>query len=275
MAATHPTALRGTLVSFTDDPFLVDPAGAFVHETDGLVVCRNGIIEAVGAYDSLRSTLLRDVPITDYSGCVISAGFIDTHVHYVQTGIIAAPGKQLLQWVSDYVYPVEEAFADAAHARAVASIFCDALLRNGTTTACLYCAVYPQSVDALFVEAAQRRMRMVAGKCMMDRNVPQELRDTARTGYDESKALIGKWHGKERLLYAITPRWAGSSTEAQLEAAGALWNEHPELHVQTHIAENRDEVKFIASLFPERKDFLDVYDHYGLGTRPRHLAFGV
>jgi guanine deaminase len=118
-------------------------------------------------------------------------------------------------------------------------------------------------------------MRMVAGKCMMDRNVPQELRDTARTGYDESKALIGKWHGKERLLYAITPRWAGSSTEAQLEAAGALWNEHPELHVQTHIAENRDEVKFIASLFPERKDFLDVYDHYGLGTRPRHLAFGV
>jgi guanine deaminase len=101
------------------------------------------------------------------------------------------------------------------------------------------------------------------------------LRDTARTGYDESKALIGKWHGKERLLYAITPRWAGSSTEAQLEAAGALWNEHPELHVQTHIAENRDEVKFIASLFPERKDFLDVYDHYGLGTRPRHLAFGV
>ena len=154
MAATHPTGLRGTLVTFTGDPFLVDPASTFVHETDGPVVCRDGIIAAVGPYDSIRSTLPRDVPITDYSGCIISAGFIDTHVHYVQTGIIAAPGKQLLQWVSDYVYPVEEAFADEAHARAVASVFCDALLRNGTTTACVYCAVYPQSVDALFLEAA-------------------------------------------------------------------------------------------------------------------------
>ena len=133
---------------------------------------------------------------TDYSGCIISAGFIETHVHYVQTGIIAAPGKQLLQWVSDYVYPVEEAFADEAHARAVASVFCDTLLRNGTTTACVYCAVYPQSVDPLFAAAAQRRMRMIAGKYMMDRNVPQTLRDTAKTGYDKSKALIGNGTGK-------------------------------------------------------------------------------
>jgi guanine deaminase len=196
MVTTHPTALRGKLVSFTGDPFLVDPASAFVHETDGLVVCRDGIIAAVGPYDRLRSTLPKDVPITDYSGCIISAGFIDTHVHYVQTGIIAAPGKQLLQWVSDYVYPVEEAFADEAHARAVASMFCDTLLRNGTTTACVYCAVYPQSVDALFAAAAQRRMRMIAGKCMMDRNVPQALRDTAKIDYDESKALIGNGTGK-------------------------------------------------------------------------------
>jgi len=143
------TALRGTIVSFSDDPFLVDPASAFVHETDALVVCRDGIIESVGPYADLRSKLPPHTPITDYSGCIISAGFIDTHVHYVQTGIIAAPGKELLQWVSDYVYPVEEAFADEAHVRSVAAIFCDALLRNGTTTACVYCAVYPQSVDAL------------------------------------------------------------------------------------------------------------------------------
>jgi guanine deaminase len=269
------TAVRGTLVTFTGDPFLVDPASAFVHEPDGLVVCRDGIIEAVGPYDSVRSTLSNDIPITDYSGCILSAGFIDTHVHYVQTGIIAAPGKQLLQWVSDYVYPVEEAFADEAHAREVAAFFCDALLRNGTTTAVVYCAVYPQSVDALFAEAAQRRMRMIAGKCMMDRNVPQALRDTAKTGYDESKALIAKWHGEGRLGYAVTPRWAGSSTEAQLEAAGALWREHPGLHVQTHIAENQDEVKFISSLFPEWKDFLDVYDHYGLVGRRAVLGHGI
>jgi len=275
MASSTITALRGTLVTFTGDPFLVNPGSAFVHEPDGLIVCRDGIIEAVGPYDSVRSTLPKDVPITDYSGCIISAGFIDTHVHYVQTGIIAAPGKQLLQWVSDYVYPVEEAFANEAHGRAVAAVFCDALLHNGTTTACVYCAVYPQSVDALFAEAEQRRMRMIAGKCMMDRNVPEALRDTPQSGYDQSKALIAKWHGKGRLLYAITPRWAGSSTPAQLEAAGALWREHPELHVQTHIAENRDEVAFIAKLFPERKDFLDVYDHYGLVGRRAVLGHAI
>jgi guanine deaminase len=275
MASSTISALRGTLVTFTGDPFLVDPASAFVYEPDGLVICRDGIIEAMGSYDNVRSTLPQDVPITDYSGCIISAGFIDTHTHYVQTGIIAAPGKHLLQWVSDYVYPVEEAFADEAHARDVAAVFCDALLRNGTTTACVYCAVYPQSVDALFAEAEQRRMRLIAGKCMMDRNVPEALRDTAQSGYDQSKALIAKWHKKGRLLYAITPRWAGSSTPAQLEAAGALWREHPELHVQTHIAENREEVAFIAKLFPERKDFLDVYDHYGLVGRRAVLGHAI
>jgi guanine deaminase len=209
------TALRGTLVSFSDDPFLVDPATAFLHEPDGLVVCRNGLVEAVGPYDRVRSTLPQDVSITDYSGCIISPGFIDTHTHYVQSEIIAAPGKQLLQWVEDYVYPVEEGFADERHARTVASFFCDTLLRGGTTTACVYCAVYPQSVDALFAEASKRNMRMIAGKCMMDRNVPEALRDTAKTGYDQSKALIAKWHGVGRLGYAITPRWAGSSTPAR------------------------------------------------------------
>jgi guanine deaminase len=216
------TALRGTIISFTSDPFLVDPAKAVPQEAAGLIVCRSGLIEAVGGYDQVRRTLPADAPITDYSGSILSAGFIDTHVHYVQTGMIASPGKQLLQWVSDYIYPAEEAFIDEAYAREVAAVFCDALLRNGTTTPCVYCAVYPQSVDALFAEAEKRNMRLIAGKCMMDRNVPEALRDTAKTGYDQSKALIAKWHGRGRLLYAVTPRWAGSSTEAQLEAAGAL-----------------------------------------------------
>jgi guanine deaminase len=188
-------------------------------------------------------------------------------VHYVQTEMIASPGKELLQWVENYIYPAEEAFADPTHARLVANVFCDTLLRNGTTTACVYCAVYPQSVDALFEEASKRNLRLVAGKCMMDRNVPEALRDTAQSGYDQSKALIERWHGKGRLLYAITPRWAGSSTPAQLEAAAALWREYPKLNVQTHIAENREEVKFVTGFFPERKDFLDIYEHYGLVGR--------
>lgn len=269
------TALRGTLVSFVDDPFLADPARAFVYEPDGLVVCRDGLIEAVGAYDLLRQELPPDAPITDYSGCIISAGFIDTHIHYVQTEIIGAPGKELLEWVEHYIYPTEEAFSDEDHACTVASFFCDTLLKNGTTTACVYCAVYPQSADALFLEAERRNMRIIAGKCMMDRNVPQAVRDTAQSGYDESRALIARWHGKGRLLYAITPRWAGSSTPAQLEAASALWREHPKLHLQTHLSENRHEVTYIAGLFPERKDYLDVYDHYGLVGRRAVLGHGI
>jgi len=260
-------ALRGTIVSFTGDPFLIDPAKALVHEPDGLIVCRDGLIEAIGPYESIRAKLPEGTQVADYSGCILSAGFIDTHVHYVQTEMIASRGKRLLDWVNDYIYPAEEAFADEAHARAVASVFCDELIRNGTTTACVYCAVYPKSVKALFEEALKRNLRLVAGKCMMDRNVPEALRDTAQSSYDQSKALIAKWHGVGRLLYAITPRWAGSSTPAQLEAAAALWREHPELNLQTHIAENRDEVAFVTKLFPERKDFLDIYDHYGLVRR--------
>jgi len=193
----------------------------------------------------------------------------------VQTGVIGSPGKQLLAWLDNYVFPAEELFADEEYARGIARVFCDELLRNGTTTACVYCAVYPQSVDALFAEALKRNMRIVAGKCMMDRNVPEALRDTAKSGYDQSKSLITKWHGKGRLGYAITPRWAMSSTPAQLEAAGALWQEYPELSVQTHVAENPDEVSFVASLFPERKDFLDVYEHYGLVGRRAVLGHGV
>jgi guanine deaminase len=187
-----------------------------------LIVCRDGLIEAVGAYDSVRNNLPNNSPSTDYSGCILSAGFIDTHVHYVQSEMIASPGKQLLQWVNDYIYPAEEAFSDEANAREVAAVFCDEFIRNGTTTACVYCAVYPQSVDALFQEALKRNLRLVAGKCMMDRNVPEALRDTAQSGYDQSKALVDTWHGVGRLLYTITPRWAGSSTPAQLEAAAAL-----------------------------------------------------
>ncbi|MGB3021907.1 MAG: guanine deaminase, partial [Methyloceanibacter sp.] len=275
MADASVTALRGTIVSLTADPFVVDPATALLHEPDGLIVCRGGLIEAVGPYAAVRPSLPAATPITDYSGCLLTPGFVDTHVHYVQTEVIAAYGKQLLQWVTEYIYPAEEAFANETHARAVARVFCDELLRNGTTTACVYCAVYPQSVDALFAEALSRNMRLLAGKCMIDRNVPEALRDTAQSGYDQSKALIAKWAGKGRLGYAITPRWAGSSTPAQLEAASTLWREHPELALQTHIAENREEVAFVTGLFPERKDFLDIYDHYGLVGRRTILGHCV
>jgi guanine deaminase len=269
------TALRGTIVTCRDDPFLTDPRKAFATVSDGVVLCRNGLIEAVGPAADIMPSLPAGTPVTHHEGCLIVPGFIDTHVHYVQTGMIASPGTQLLDWLDRYAFPAEMAFKDAAHAEAMARVFCDELLRNGTTTALVFCAVYPQSVDALFAEAERRGMRMIAGKVLMDRNAPGALRDSAQQGYDDSKALIARWHGRGRSLYAITPRFAGTSTPAQLDAAGSLWREHPDVRVQTHIAENRREIEWTAELFPSRKNYLDIYDHHGLIGRRAVLAHGV
>lgn len=269
------TALRGTVVTCRDDPFLTGPAKAFAAETDGIVLCRDGLVEAVGPAADTLASIPPGTTVANYAGCLIAPGFIDTHVHYVQTGIVASYGTQLLDWLDRYAFPAEMAFADRAHADAMARVFCDELLRNGTTTALVFCAVYPQSVDALFAEAERRGMRVAAGKVLMDRNAPEKLRDTAQQGYDDSKALIARWHGRARCLYAITPRFAGTSTPAQLDAAGALWREHPDVLVQTHIAENRAEIAWTAELFPAARNYLDIYDHHGLIGRRVVLAHGV
>jgi guanine deaminase len=269
------TVLRGTIVTCRGDPFLTDPAKALRVETDGLVICRNGIIEAVGPAAGLVSSLPEGTPVATYPGCLIAPGFIDTHVHYVQTGMVASYGGQLLDWLDRYAFPAEMEFENASHAAAMAKIFCDELLRNGTTTALVFCAVYPQSVDALFAEADRRGMRIAAGKVLMDRNAPERLRDTPQQGYDDSKALIGRWHGRGRSLYAITPRFAGTSTPEQLDAAGSLWREHPDVLVHTHIAENRREIAWTAKLFPEAKNYLDIYDRHGLIGRRAVLAHGI
>src|SRR5436305_204945 len=274
-ASQELTVLRGTIVTCREDPFLTDPARAFATEAAGIVVCRHGLIASLGPAAEILRSLPAATPIAHYEGCLIVPGFIDTHVHYVQTGVIASYGEQLLDWLNRYAFPAEMAFRDPAHGRAMARVFCDELLRNGTTTALVFCAVYPQSVDALFAEAERRGMRIVAGKVLMDRNAPEKLRDTAQQGYDDSRALIARWHGRGRSLYAITPRFAGTSTPAQLEAAGGLWREHPDVFVHTHIAENRHEIAWTAELFPERKNYLDIYDHHGLIGRRAVLAHGI
>lgn len=268
-------ALRGTIVTCRDDPFLSDPKKALAVETDGIVVCRNGLIEAVGPASDITRTLPAGSTVENYTGCLITPGFIDTHVHYVQTGMVASYGTQLLDWLDRYAFPAEIAFKDPAHAAAMARVFCDELLRNGTTSALVFCASYPQSVDALFAESEKRGMRIIAGKVLMDRNAPEALRDTAQSGYDDSKALIARWHGHARSLYAITPRFAGTSTPEQLDAAGTLWREHPDVFVHTHIAENKREIEWTAELFPKAKNYLDVYDRHGLIGRRAVLAHGV
>ena len=191
-------------------------------------------------------------------------GFIDTHIHYPQSDVIAAGGRQLLDWLENYTFVEERRFADPEHAAEVAEFFLDELARNGTTTALVFCTVHPVSVDAFFAAAARRRLRMIAGKVLMDRNAPPALCDSPERADAESRALIERWHGRDRLLYAITPRFAPTSSEAQLQVAGQLAREFPDAFIHSHLAENHDEIRWVRELFPASRSYLDVYDRFGL-----------
>ena len=218
----------------------------------------------MGEASELASALPPGTPVDHHPDGLIVPGFIDTHIHFPQTQVIASYGAQLLEWLNKYTFVEEQRFADAGHAERNAVFFMDELLRNGTTTAVVYATVHPGSVDAFFAESERRGTGMIAGKVMMDRNAPPGLRDTARTGYDESRALIGRWHGKGRQRYAVTPRFAITSTEEQLEAAGALNRENPGVYMQTHLSEHLREIETVRGLFPDARHYTDVYDRYGL-----------
>jgi len=274
-ATSRRQAFRGSTLHFLDDPADADPAGSFEFHDDGLLVVEDGHISKVGNAPELLPTLARDTPVTDRSGQLIVPGFVDAHAHFVQTDIIGSHGQRLLEWLERHTFPAERAFADPEHAREVAEFFVTELLRNGTTTALVMGSVHRASVDAVFAAAAARGMRLIAGKVMMDRNCPDDLRDTAASSYSDSKALIERWHGHARLQYAITPRFAPTSTPEQLAGAGRLAREHPDVYVHTHIAENEEEVAWVRQLFPDRRGYLDVYDHYNLLRRRAVLAHGI
>ena len=247
-----------------------------VHEPDAIVAMQDGLIRYFGPADRVLRELPAGVEIRDWGGdALISAGFIDSHVHYSQTPMIGAHGARLLDWLNKYTFPTELKYADHDFARGVARVFLQESLRNGITTSCVYCTVHPQSVDALFEEAERLGLRLAAGKVLMDRNAPAALCDTAQSGYDQSRALIAKWHGRGRLLYAITPRFAGTSSSEQLAAAGALWREHRDCLMQTHIAETPEEVAWVKDLFPDRRNYLDVYDHHGLCGERAVFGHGI
>ncbi len=260
-------AFRGRIAHCIADPAAAGAEHAVRAHEDGALVVRDGRVVECG---EAGEVLARhpDADVVHLGRRLIVPGFIDTHVHYAQTDVIASGGESLLGWLERYTFPAEAEFADPAHAADVAGFFIDQLLRNGTTSALAFCTVHPQSVDALFEQALARRMRLVAGKVMMDANCPPFLRDTAQSSEADSLALIRRWHGRGRLGYAITPRFAGTSTAAQLEAAARLAAGHPDVHLQSHVAENRDEVAWIAGLFPGHRSYLDVYDRFGL-LRPR------
>jgi len=267
MAATPSTlrAIRGSFVHCLRDPGNdLDPGSAVEHFEDGVMLIEQGRVRELGPAQALLPGLGPDVEIIDHRGSLIVPGFIDTHIHYAQTDMIASHGEQLLTWLQNYTFPIEARFADRQLADDTARFFVDELLRNGTTTALVFATVHPGSVDALFEAARARDMRLVAGKVLMDRNCPENLRDTPVDGDRDSRALIERWHDQDRLKYAITPRFAPTSSDLQLELAGALAAEHPDLYVHTHLAENLDECAWVRELFPGRRSYLDVYDRFGL-----------
>jgi guanine deaminase len=262
--STAATAYRSSFFHCLADPGPHANDRAVEYLEDGLLVVNNGRVEVLGDAGELLPGLSKHIEQVDLRDKLIVPGFVDCHVHYPQVDIIASYGEQLLDWLNKYAYPVERRFADAEHAREVADFFTDELLRNGTTTAMVFATVHPISVDAIFEAAQKRNMRLIAGKVLMDRNCPEELRDSAESGYSDSKALIEKWHGTARLSYAITPRFAVTSSGEQLAAAGRLASEYPDVFVHTHLAESAQEVELIARYFPSSRSYLDVYDQHKL-----------
>jgi len=256
--------LRGRTLSFITEPESTDDRASYRYEEDGGVLIREGKIAACGDFAAIAAGPGKGVAVADHRPHLIMPGFIDAHAHFPQMQIIASHGAELLDWLNNYTFPEETRFRDAQHGRRIARLFFDELIRNGTTTVAAYCSVHRQSADAFFAEALARGMCVIGGKVMMDRNAPEGLRDTPQSGYDDTKALIGEWHGKDRLHYAITPRFAITSTPQQMEMAGALAGAFPELHVQTHLSENRAEIELTRELYPWCADYTDVYARYGL-----------
>ncbi|MGV8955893.1 MAG: guanine deaminase [Cypionkella sp.] len=254
--------LLGQVLSFNADPFAAGPTAA-QHETHGAIAVENGKIAAHGPADQIRAAYPQ-AQVTDYGQCLISAGFIDAHVHYPQTAIIASWGKRLIEWLNSYTFPEEMRFADPAYAAEIAERYLSLALAHGTTSMCSYATIHPASVEAIFTAAERRGMRAYAGKTCMDRNAPEGLRDTAQSAYDDSKRLLQKWHGVDRLSYVITPRFSPTSTPDQLAALGALWAENPACLMQTHLSEQVDEIAWVSSLFSAARDYLDTYEAHGL-----------
>lgn len=254
--------LLGQTLTFAGDPFAEGP-GAARHEAEGAVLLLGGRIAAVGAAGPLRAAN-PGAEVVDYGDALISAGFVDAHVHHPQTAIVASWGRRLLDWLTRYTFPEEARFADPDYAAAIAARFLDLALLNGTTTMASFGTIHPASVDSFLAEAEARGMRVIAGRTAMDRNAPEALRDSAERAYDETAALIARWRGRGRCGVAITPRFAPTSSPEQLLALGALWAEHPDCLMQTHLSEQTEEVAWVGRLFPTARDYLDVYERAGL-----------
>lgn len=264
---------RGAVLHFFDDPVLDNPGRddakkntdrSYAYLEDGALLVEDGLISACGEAEAVLARAPSDVSVYHHRDALLLPGFIDTHLHYPQMDIVGAHGEQLLEWLERYVFPTEAQFSDYDHALTTARRFLAELLRNGTTTALVFGTVHPESVEAFFTAAEELELRMVAGKVLMDRNAPANLRDTPETAYTDSKALIERWHERGRARYAVTPRFAPTSSPEQLAAAGRLLREHPGVYLHTHMSENTNEIAWVEELFPHLDHYLHSYDEAGL-----------
>ncbi|MBA6362593.1 guanine deaminase, partial [Colwellia sp. BRX8-8] len=268
-------AFRGEILHFVEDPASTPcqdkeqaEQSSYQYFEDGILLIENGKVKQLGTAKAMLADLEHSLEIQHIENGLIVPGFIDTHIHYPQTEMIGSYGEQLLQWLEDYTFPTEKKFADKAYATKISEFFLNQLLANGTTTALVFGTVHAESVNAFFEVALAKNLRMIAGKVMMDRNAPDYLLDTAQSSYQQSKQLIKDWHGKGRLQYAITPRFAPTSSDEQLSLAGQLLKEHPGVYMQTHLSENLKEIEWVKSLNPDCENYLDVYKkHQLLGSR--------
>ncbi len=266
--------VRGRVLSFISEPVNIDDSSSYYYFDDGVIVIEKGKIFWRGDFADLPEEY-KNADMIDHRPHLIMAGFIDPHIHFVQMQVVGSYAASLLEWLYNYTFLEEQKFADIKHGEKIAKAFFDELIRNGTTSACAFCSVHSASVEAFFSEAQKRNMAMIAGKVMMDRNCPKQLQDNAQSAYDESKKLIEKWHNKNRLKYAITPRFAITSTPEQLEAAGALLKENSDCYLQTHLSENKDEIALTKQLYQIHKDYLSIYDYYGLLGKKSLFAHSI
>lgn len=267
--------LRGRLLSFHRAPASLSDSKSYYYEEDGGLLLEGGRIAKIGPFAEVKAAAAEGVGEVDHRPHLILPGLIDTHVHFPQMQVIASYAANLLEWLNTYTFPEECRFVETAHAQRISGHFYDEFLRQGTTTVAAYCSVHKASADAFFGEAMKRNMLMVGGKVMMDRHAPQGLLDTPQLGYDETRAVIEQWHGKGRNHVAITPRFAITSTPEQMSAAQALAQEFPDLHIQTHLSENHEEIRFTCELYPEAKDYTDIYARYGLLGKKTLLGHAI
>jgi len=265
---------RGKLFYFDKSASPKNLTNNYHYYNDGLLVVKNGLIEDAGDY----ATVLKKhtgLQVTKYTDCIIMPGFVDAHVHSVQTKAVASYGKELLEWLDNYIFPQERRFDNLDYARLNTRFFVDQLIRNGTTTAMIYPSVHKSSSDALFAIAAEKNMRLICGNTWMDRNAPDYLLRQPQASYDDSVELIGKWHNQKRLKFAVTPRYAITSSPQGLELAAKLFHQYDDLYLQTHISENAKEIELVEKMYGNRRNYLDVYDHFGLLSERTFLGHGI